>query len=140
MADTSPLARALVLGGVCGMRTMMGPALIADLAPPGIKLALRLMAVGELIVDKLPQTPNRTAPGPLLGRVVSGAVVGSVVCRAAKTSPWLGALLGGLGAVAGAYGCYFGRKALVERLPLPDPVVAVAEDALAAAVGRRFSK
>jgi uncharacterized membrane protein len=143
MADTSgggpPVyARVLVLGGICGLRTMMGPALLGGLAPPGVKLALRLMAAGELIVDKLPTTPNRIAPGPLVGRAVSGAAVGYVVCRQAKITPWLGALLGGMAAVAGAYGGYYGRKALVERLHLPDPLVAVLEDSFAAGLGQRF--
>ena len=142
MADTlddpSGYARALGLGAICGLRTMMGPALVANAAPPGVKIALRIMAVGELIVDKLPATPNRIAPGPLAGRAVSGALVGYVVCRHAKTSPWLGALLGGLAAVGGAFGGYYARKTLVERLSLPDPLIAVAEDALAAGIGRRF--
>src|SRR5579875_3544279 len=114
MTDTSqnddnafPLLSVIALGSICGLRTMMGPALVAGIAPPGVRFALRLMAVGELIVDKLPATPSRIAPGPLAGRAVSGAVVGYVVCRNAKTSPWLGALLGGLAAVGGAYSGYY---------------------------------
>lgn len=138
MPETQGYSRALGLGAICGLRTMMGPALIADAAPPGLKLILRLMALGELIVDKLPKTPNRIAPGPLAGRAFSGAVVGYFVCRETKVAPWLGAILGGCAAVGGAYGGYYGRKALVERLRLPDAVVAVAEDALAVGIGRRF--
>ncbi|MFS2030933.1 hypothetical protein ACEN85_12600, partial [Curtobacterium sp. CT11-45] len=34
-------------------------------------------AVGELIGDKLPGTPNRISPAGLAGRVASGALVGA---------------------------------------------------------------
>ncbi len=136
---TPAYARALALGAICGLRSMMGPALVAGKAPPVVKIAFRLLAVGEVIADKLPQIPSRLDPGPLTGRIVSGAAVGYVVCRESETPGWLGALLGGAAAVAGSYGGYYGRKALGERLHLPDPVIAVAEDALALAVGRRFA-
>ena len=136
--DTNVYARVAALGFVCGLRTMMGPALIAADASPGVKILLRLMAAGELIVDKLPGTPNRIAPGPLVGRALSGTIVGAVVCRGAQKSPWLGGLLGGVAAVAGSYGGYYARRALTRRRP--DPVVAVAEDALAVAVGGHFAR
>jgi len=135
--ETSAYVRAGALGFVCGLRSMLGPALIAGAAPPGVKVLLRLLSAGELVADKLPKTPNRIAPGPLVGRIVSGTIVGAVVCNAAKKSPWLGGLLGGAAAVAGSYGGYYGRRALAQRLPAP--IVAVAEDALAVALGRHFA-
>ncbi|MDQ2688470.1 MAG: hypothetical protein M3Y28_11460, partial [Armatimonadota bacterium] len=95
-----------------------------------------LLSAGELVADKLPQTPSRISPLPLVGRIVSGTIVGAVVCHGAKKSLWLGGLLGGIAAVAGSYGGYYGRKALSERLP--DPVVAVIEDTLAVGLGRHF--
>ena len=140
--NDSPLApayaQALVLGFVSGMRAMLGPALVAGIAPPNVRLAFRLLAAGELVADKLPKTPSRIAPGPLAGRFLSGAAVGYVVCRHARQSVWVGALIGATAAVAGAYGGYHGRKALGETLHVPDPVIAVVEDALAVGLGRRF--
>src|SRR5947209_7169684 len=116
--NTSPYARALALGAVCGSRSMLGPALVARLAPPPVRIGLRLLSFGEIIADKLPKTPSRIAPGPLAGRLVSGAAVGYVVCRTGGASPWVGALVGGAAAVAASYGGYYGRKALGERLHL----------------------
>jgi uncharacterized membrane protein len=132
-------AQALVLGFVSGLRSMLGPALVAEIAPPKVKIAFRLLSAGELIADKLPKTPNRIAPGPLVGRAIAGAAVGYVVCKEARQPVWIGALLGSAAAVAGSFGGYYGRKALGERLHLPDPIVAVVEDALAVGLGRRFA-
>ena len=135
---TPASVQALVLGFVSGLRSMLGPALVAEIAPPNVRLVFRLLTVGELIADKLPRTPNRIAPGPLAGRFLSGAAVGYVVFRHARQSVWVGALLGAGASMAGAYGGYHGRKALGETLRVPDPVIAVVEDALALGLGRRF--
>jgi hypothetical protein len=132
-------AQALGLGFVSGLRAALGPALVAEIAPPNVKLVFRLLAVGELVADKLPKTPNRIDPGPLTGRIVSGAVVGYVVSRHAGRSVWVGALLGGIAAVGGSYGGYYGRRLLGQKLHLPDPIIAVAEDAIGVGLGRYFS-
>lgn len=136
--ETSVYARVAALGFVCGLRSLLGPALVASAAPARGKLALRLLSAGELIADKLPKTPSRISPLPLAGRIVSGTIVGAVVCHEAKKSLWLGGLLGGVSALAGSYGGYYGRKALARRLP--DPIVAVMEDAFAVAVGGHFAR
>ena len=43
-----------------------------------------LLAVGELICDKLPWIPNRTAPGPLTVRLLLGGVVGALAATGAR--------------------------------------------------------
>lgn len=134
--ETSVYARILALGFVCGLRSMLGPAILGEKASAPVKIALRLLSAGELVVDKLPKTPSRISPLPLAGRIVSGSIVGAVVCHEAKKPLWLGGLLGGVAAVAGSYGGYYGRKALSEHLP--DRVVAVIEDTLAVGLGRHF--
>jgi uncharacterized membrane protein len=48
-----------------------------------------LLALGEYIGDKLPQTPNRTALGPLLARLLFGGFVASIVATSIKL-PGLG--------------------------------------------------
>jgi len=135
---TNIYARVMALGAVCGLRSMLGPALVAQKASPKIRGLFRVLLVGELVADKLPTTPSRLLPGPLIGRMVSGGAVGYVLCRRSHGSPWAGVLLGAVAAVAGAYGGGYARRALGARLRVPDPAVALLEDALAFGVGRRF--
>lgn len=143
MPNSTPLplyARIAALGAVCGMRSMLGPALAAQHgASRPARLFFGLLATGELVGDKLPRTPSRLAPGPLVGRIVSGAGVGFVLSRRAGRAPWPGIALGAGAAVAGAWGGSQARKALGPALHVPDAVVAVAEDALAYALGRRVA-
>lgn len=94
-----------------------------------------VMAGGELIADKLPMTPNRTAAGPLLGRAFTGAISGAVVCSARKRSLLAGALIGAAAAVGTAYGAYELRKQAGRKLHVPDIFVALAEDAIVGALG-----
>src|SRR6266571_6062725 len=87
------------------------------------------LAVSELIADKLPFTPNRLNAGPLASRIASGAICGAAVCGAVKRPLAAGALLGGLGAVAGALAGYHLRKSLSREMP--DFAVGLLEDTLA---------
>ncbi len=119
---------------------MMGPGVLAHLAPPFPRLLLRLAAAGEVVVDKLPATPSRLAPGPLAGRLISGSICGVVLARRGGKSPLLGAFLGAAGALFGAFGGYHARHALTTRVGLPDLPVALAEDALAVGVARAVSR
>jgi uncharacterized membrane protein len=148
---TQGYAGAAMLGLLAGMRTMSAPVLISRvarsgaLASPGSKLAFlnshsaasatALLALGELVADKVPKLPARTKAGPLTARAVSGAFAGAVLCAARKRSPWLGALCGAAGAVAGAFAAQHLRHAIKDGLGVPDAVVAVAEDAVVAGGG-----
>jgi uncharacterized membrane protein len=93
-------------------------------------IVFTLLAMGEYVADKLPQTPNRTALGPLLVRLTFGGVVGAVVATGLRVPGLDGVLLGVLGALMGTYGGYFARKYTVRWTGLPDWNVAVIEDAL----------
>jgi len=93
------------------------------------------MELGELVGDKLPMTPSRTAPPPLLGRVVSGAVVGAAVFVAGDRRVATGAVLGSAAAIVVAFAGEQLRAQIVERSGLPDPVVALAGDAIVLLVG-----
>jgi uncharacterized membrane protein len=90
-----------------------------------------LLAIGELIVDKLPNTPKRTAPAPLFARILTGGLCGASLCAAAGQSLIAGAILGGTGAVIGAFLGSDIRKRSVNNLHIKDFVVAVCEDPLA---------
>uniref|UniRef100_A0A942SWU9 DUF4126 family protein n=1 Tax=Neobacillus citreus TaxID=2833578 RepID=A0A942SWU9_9BACI len=87
-------------------------------------------AVGELIGDKLPKTPNRISPSGLVGRIGAGALAGAALGTTGKRDLRIeGAILGGLGAVVGSFVGWAARKAVGGATKLPDPVVALAEDA-----------
>jgi uncharacterized membrane protein len=136
------------LGAIAGMRTMSAPALVAAylqrqqvagsfwLGSRGAVVATRLLAAGELVADKLPGIPARTNALPLLGRALSGALVGATLSAVEKRPRLPGAALGATAAVAAAFAAYHARRALTHDLDLADPLVAVAEDTLALGMGR----
>jgi uncharacterized membrane protein len=144
--------RALGMGAVAGLRSLTAPALfsymatkrndgalvrtpLGGLASPKVAGTLCVLAVGELIADKLPQAPNRTIPASVLVRAVSGGVIGAAVCAEEKQPAWPGAVLGAVGAIAATYAAYHLRQATDRKSGLPDPVVALVEDAIAIASG-----
>lgn len=145
MKRTYTPALAVGIGVVAGLRSLTAPAVVCWAArekviqplhslPGRILLAksskkIAEFAVGELIADKFPGTPDRIRPFPLAFRVISGAASGAAVAAAADESPREGAAYGALGAFAGAFAGFYLRKRLSRRFPAF--AVAVAEDALA---------
>ena len=147
----SPLGlylRALGMGAVAGLRSMTAPALfsymatrhndsalvktpLGNLASPQVAGTLCALAVGELIVDKLPQAPNRTVPVSVVFRALSGGVIGAAICAEEGESSAAGAVLGVLGAVAATYGAFHLRQTADRKSGLPDPVIALVEDIIA---------
>ena len=133
------------IGIVAGLRSLTAPAVVAwaahldwlnlhgsALAFMGSTTAvaiLSVLAIGELIADKLPMIPKRTAPAPLTARGVTGGLCGACLCAAAGKSLLAGTLLGGIGGVIGAFLGYGIRRRL--DLNIQDVVVAVCEDAIA---------
>jgi uncharacterized membrane protein len=81
-----------------------------------------------MIVDKLPVAPSRTSPPPLLGRAAIGAFVGAALFVSGGRRALTGGVLGAVSALAGAYAGENLRLLGVERLGIPDPVVALLED------------
>jgi uncharacterized membrane protein len=92
-----------------------------------------VLAITELVTDKLPKTPARTAPLGLGARVVTGAISGAAVVVAGKQAAALGAVLGAVGGVVGAFAGYQARVRLVKALGTRDLFVALLEDAIAIA-------
>jgi uncharacterized membrane protein len=122
------LGGAVLLGAVCGMRTCTGPAALAlrgrvDGKPA--RLLLTAAAAGEAIGDKTPVVPARTSRPSIGARVLSGALCGRVLGGAP------GAAAGAVGALAGTFGAYYARATLTRLTGLPDPLLGVAEDAVA---------
>lgn len=89
-----------------------------------------LLALTELVTDKLPHTPSRTAPPGLIARLVMGALTGACVATAGAQGAILGVLLGVIGAIVGTFGGYQARARLVKSLGAPDFVIALLEDLL----------
>jgi uncharacterized membrane protein len=98
-------------------------------------IILSLLALGELVADKLPKTPNRTDLGPLVFRAITGGFSSMVLCASAHQPLATGAILGALGAIAGAFAGYEIRHRLVQVFGLPDLGVAIAEDIVAIGCG-----
>ncbi|HEX5575838.1 MAG TPA: DUF4126 family protein [Gemmatimonadales bacterium] len=140
-------ALAFAIGFVAGLRSMTAPAAVSwaaclswidlhgsPLYWMGSRVAVAILsvaAVAELVSDKLPRTPNRTAPGPLITRIVLGGLAGASLAISAQESWLTGAVIGAIGAVLGTFGGYEIRRRLVRALGVKDAVVAVVEDLVA---------
>jgi uncharacterized membrane protein len=94
-------------------------------------LVFSALALGEYVGDKLPQTPNRTAPLPLVARIVFGGLCGAIAATALKGAALEGVILGALGALLGSFVGFHFRRDIVLRTGWPDWVVALNEDAIA---------
>lgn len=92
-----------------------------------------VLAVVELVTDKLPKTPNRTSPPGLIARIATGAVTGACIAASEAHGALRGALLGTVGGVVGCFGGYQARTRLVRALGTPDIYVALCEDLVAVA-------
>ncbi len=136
---------AFAIGIVAGLRSMTAPAAaswaahlgavdldgswLAFLAQPWAPWILTVLALAELVVDKLPRTPRRTKPGGFGARIVTGAVSGAALAAAATIG---GAVAGILGAVLGTLGGYACRARLTVAWNRDLPA-ALVEDAVAIA-------
>jgi uncharacterized membrane protein len=135
-----------LIGFFAGLRSLVAPAATAWAAHLG-RLTLErplsligslpsvivfsILAVGELIVDKLPRTPNRTALLGVIARILTGALTGACVAAGRQEPALMGALLGAAGGVTGCYLGYYARTRTVKALGVKDFYVAVLEDVIA---------
>lgn len=142
------LVRTALLGLATGGRSSSGLAGLAwtsrrsDSAPLDLlasqrgRAAVTAFALGEGIVDKLPQTPSRLMAGPLAGRALLGAAGGVALAGRSGNVPLRrlpvhalvpGAFVGGFAAVLSSYlGSAWRRRAPFGS----DLPAAVVEDAL----------
>jgi uncharacterized membrane protein len=140
---------ALLIGMVCGLRSMTAPAVVcwgarlgwlrlagwpvAFLAHPVSLVIFTLFAIGEIIADKLPKIPRRTEPGPLVVRIVFGALCAAALAISSHAKVSIPAMLGAIGAVAGSYGGYNYRRMAAGKIP--DFAAALLEDLIAVGGG-----
>jgi uncharacterized membrane protein len=135
------------IGIIAGLRSLTAPVLVSwaahlgwlDLSGSRLSflgsraaiIILSVLALGELVADKLPKTPKRTNLGPLVFRMITAGFSSMAICASAHQSPVIGTIVGVLGSIAGAFAGYEIRHRLVEAFGLPDFGVALVEDLVA---------
>jgi len=135
------------IGFAAGLRSLTPPAVVAWAAHLGwltLPGALDFMgstaavaiftvlALGEWVADKWwARIPNRTSIPALVARILTGGLAGACIAVAAGESLWLGAVLGKIGGIVGAFSGFYVRRHLTQGLRLPDLPVALVEDAIA---------
>ncbi len=142
---------AFLIGAVTGLRTLAPAAVVSWAAHLGwlnlqgtwhlqgtwlaflgaavTPYILSILALGELITDKLPRTPSRKIPMQFGARIVMGALSGAAL--AASGGVWIAGLVAGIaGAIVGTFaGAELrGRLSLAVGKDLP---IALLEDGVA---------
>ncbi|MCV7076477.1 glycine zipper 2TM domain-containing protein [Mycobacterium szulgai] len=146
MTQVLVLLLALLIGVVAGLRSVTAPAAVSWAAfLSWINLShtwaswmanlvtvviLSILAVAELVNDKLPKTPPRTATPVFAVRIILGGLAGAVI-GTAWGYRWGGLGAGVIGAVLGTLGGYQARRRLVAARGGHDLPIALLEDAVA---------
>lgn len=140
------LVLAFLIGIIAGLRALTAPTLVswavrlrlltldgswmAFLGYAWTPWILTLLALGEMVNDKLPKTPSRKTPPQFAVRVLMGAFSGAAIGTSAG-SMLGGACAGALGAIAGTLGGAEARSRLVAAIGGKDLPIALLEDATA---------
>ncbi len=139
---------AFLIGVVAGLRALTAPAAVSWAARLGwlhlnntplgflgfaaTPYIVSVLALAELIGDKLPKTPSRKSPPGFIARIVTGALSGAAI--GASSQSLIGGLVAGVvGAVVGTLGGYEFRSRLVKAIGGNDLPIALLEDAIAIA-------
>jgi uncharacterized membrane protein len=88
--------------------------------------AFTVLALAEIVADKLPRIPDRFSEAPLMARLFFGGLIGSIAATAMAGPGLEGVLLGVVGAALGAFAGFMIRRELVERIGCPEDLIAVA--------------
>jgi uncharacterized membrane protein len=137
---------AFLIGVIAGLRAMTAPAVVSWAARLGwlhventwlaffgyaaTPYIFSVLAIGELIADKLPNTPSRKAPPGFIARIVTGSLCGGAL--GASGGSWIGGLVAGaIGACVGTFGGYEFRARLVRATGGKDLPIALLEDVIA---------
>ena len=148
MKNNTAILQIIGLGFISGMRTTFAPALTAHffskkpnaalaqsklgfIQSPAAAIVTKLMAVAEIIGDKLPDTPDRTVAPQVMARVASGAFTGAVFSTANKDNVVKGILIGGATALAATFATFYARKYVSKNTFIKEPVTGAFEDAFA---------
>jgi uncharacterized membrane protein len=151
MTPSIALVLMFAIGMIAGLRALTAPAVVcwaahlgwlnlgnSHLAWMGSTAAVAIfsiLALAEIINDKLPATPSRLAPPSLAIRSITGAFSACGLAVAAGQSLLFAIVLGAIGALAGSFVGYYVRHQIVVGLKIPDFPVALLEDAIAIGCG-----
>jgi len=136
---------AFLIGVIAGLRVLTAPAVVswaarlgwihldgtwaAFLGAPVTPYIASVLAIGELINDKLPKTPSRKAPPSFIARIAMGALCGAAL--GTPSQALVGGLIAGVvGAIAGTLGGYEVRMRAARAFGKDLPI-ALIEDAIA---------
>jgi uncharacterized membrane protein len=144
---TTVLIFCFLLGCIAGLRSLTAPAVVSCaghfgwlhfagtklsfMSHPAVLIVLTILAVVELIADKLPKTAARTEPLGLIARIVLGGMCGVALATSAGGSLPTAGTAGIIGALVGTFAGYNIRRALVRGTHVPDFAVALIEDVIA---------
>ena len=152
--DAPAIARSLLAGAASGMRSAAGPALAAwqlrdvrsrrrHRAPRRLLAAdhapeiAAVLALGELVADKLPAMPNRTDLASIIGRAAAGGLA-AVALLPPRSSPRVliaHGLIGASAAIIAAHLSFRARRRLAHGNGANGRMIGLAEDALTYAGG-----
>ena len=147
-----PLWQVLGIGALAGMRTSSAPVITSQILShhrskrlqhsplsfmqsKTVANTLMVLSISELVMDKLPSTPNRTRPASLVFRCLSGALAGASIYKATGSNVAVGAVLGAAAAFASTYASFTLRKSAVKNTRIMDPIIGAIEDALVIGAG-----
>jgi len=134
MADAT-FEKAMKLAVVTGLRSMLGPALVARSTNRPQQKNLALAALGEMVADKLPLVPSRDTLVPLIVRGLAGAWVARTLQEEeGADNPWT-VPLGAAVAMGVAVAAPKIRKTLTITTGVSDTVLGMIEDYLALRLG-----
>lgn len=141
-----PYVLSFLIGVVAGLRSLTPPAAVSWAARLGwLRLEntplafmgfaatpyiFSVLALVEIINDKLPKTPSRKSPPGFIARIATGALCGAAL-GAPDQALIGGGIAGILGAVVGTLGGYEFRSRLVKAIGGKDLPIALIEDAIA---------
>jgi uncharacterized membrane protein len=139
------LIAAFVVGIACGLRALVGLAAVSWAASSGqlplegtwlsflgnriTSYVTTLLAIGEIVNDKMRKTPSRLVPPQFGARVVMGALTGSAI-GLSHGNLVLGAVAGMVGSVVGTFAGAKGRALLAKAFGRDLPA-ALLEDVIA---------
>ena len=139
---------AFLIGTATGLRALIGLAAVSWAAHLGIlpldhtwlaflgyaltPYIVTLLAIGELVNDKLPKTPSRLIPPQFITRIVMSALCGFAIGLSGN-GMIIGLVAGIIGAVAGTFGGAKARGLLARKFGRDLPA-ALLEDAVALGV------
>jgi uncharacterized membrane protein len=135
----SIISRAVLVGLATGGRSTSGLAALAltnkssggPLSNPWVGRLAATAAAGELVGDKLPQTPGRLQPQGLAPRLLFGGAAAAILAHREGGSARVTALAAALGVLGGAAGAQLGAswRQLAQRKLGSDLPGALIEDA-----------